>query len=304
MLKKIALKEIIDFLGSNVICVFGNIENVYVNNLRPSEKVDKDTLDWINVTNCNKQSTAEKTSAKTIITDPSVLYSEIMKQQGKVLIHVSDPKLSIAMAGNAFFSDKPVSEIHPTAIIHPEAKIGVNVHLGPNIYIGKSEIGDRTILLGNNYVDDNVKIGSDVFIQAGVVIGNEGHNFIRDKNNHCIKFPHIGGVIVEDNVEIGGNTFISRGVLSDTIIKKGTKIAQLVYIGANVRIGVHCAIRPNVMISGSAVIGDYVILAPSSTIREHRIVADKAFIGMGAVVTKNVPVGETWIGNPANKMNK
>ena len=54
MNKRIAIKEIIDFLGSDVIKVFGDIENVYVKHLNPPELVDEDTLDWIGKLRQNK----------------------------------------------------------------------------------------------------------------------------------------------------------------------------------------------------------------------------------------------------------
>ena len=304
MNKTIALKKIVEFLEDNIIEIKGKIEDITISNIKATDEVDEDSLDWINPAKLNKQEIAEKSKAKVILCDSSVQYSDKIALEGKVLIHVKNPIHTLALVVEHFFIEKPVPGIHSTAIIHPEATIGENVVLGPFTYIGRSIIGDRTILLGNNFIDDNVVIGSDVIIQAGVVIGNEGHNYIRNENNYCIKFPHIGGVLIGDKVEIGSNTFVSRGVLGNTIIKEGTKIAQLVYIGANVQIGLHCAIRPNVMVSGSVVIGDYAILAPSSTIREHKSIGNNAFIGLSAVVTKNIPENETWIGNPAKKMEK
>lgn len=302
--KKIKLKDIIEFLGTHVINVFGDIEHISIKYLKPIDRADEKTLDWINETLPSKQELTEKSIAPVIITDRSVKYSDIIKTQQKVLIHVNNPKLAIALIGNNFFSPKVFFGIHPTAVIHPQAIIGENVTIGPHTYIGKSIIGNHSSLLGNNFIDDGVKIGCNVEIQAGVIIGNEGHNYIVNEKQERIKFPHIGGVIIEDRVEIGGNTFISRGVLSDTIIKSGTKIAQLVYIGANVQIGPNCAIRPNVMISGSVIIGSNVVLAPSSTIREHKILGNNVFIGLGAVVTKDVPENETWVGIPAKKIIK
>lgn len=46
MNKQIELQKIIDFLGSDVIQVFGNPEDIYVKHLKPSKAVDEETLDW------------------------------------------------------------------------------------------------------------------------------------------------------------------------------------------------------------------------------------------------------------------
>ena len=53
---------------------------------------------------------------------------------------------------------------------------------------------------------------------------------------------------------------------------------------------------------GSSVIEDNVWIAqtPASGASAHR----GATIGMGSVVTKDVPAGETWAGNPAKKIEK
>ena len=78
----------------------------------------------------------------------------------------------------------------------------------------------------------------------------------------------------------------------------------MVFIGANNNIEDNCAIRPNVMTSGSVKIGRNSIIAPSVTVREHCTIGENCMIGMGAIVTKDVPDGETWIGNPAKNMTK
>ena len=45
-------------------------------------------------------------------------------------------------------------------------------------------------------------------------------------------------------------------------------------------------------------IGAHVVILPGITIGEH------AVIGAGAVVTKDVPPGETWVGVPAANLSK
>ena len=52
---------------------------------------------------------------------------------------------------------------------------------------------------------------------------------------------------------------------------------------------------------GSVKIGDKVIIAPGSTIRNHLIIGDNVVIGLGSNVVNNIPKGEVWFGNPATK---
>jgi len=71
-------------------------------------------------------------------------------------------------------------------------------------------------------------------------------------------------VIIEDDVEIGAGTTIDRATMGNTLIKKGTKIDNLVQIGHNVTIGEGCIIVAQVGISGSVTIGNHVTLGARS----------------------------------------
>jgi UDP-3-O-[3-hydroxymyristoyl] glucosamine N-acyltransferase len=301
MIESILMVDIIDFLGNDIIAIYGDPSGIRIKYFRAPQDVDEHTLDWIGSAVSDKQAKAEQSSALVLITDPEIVYSEAIIKMGKTLIQVADPKLAIARIAGHFFEKELFPNIHPTAVIHPLATIGIHAYIGPNVCIGNCNIGDNVTIFGNVFIYDNVVIKNNVEIHNGTSIGSEAHNFVKDKKGIMLKFPHLGGVIIEDDVLIGANSVISRGVLEDTIIKRGTKIAQLVIIGANNLIGENCAIRANVMTAGSVVIGKNSIIAPSATIREHCSIGEGSFIGMGAVVTKNVPAGETWFGNPASK---
>jgi len=299
----IPLTEIINFLSNDLLEIKGeNADKIVIKYLKEPAEVDEFTLDWINPAKENKQQIAEDTNAKAILVDEEIAYSEIIKTQGKTLIVVKNPKFAIAQIANEFFVEKITPQIHPTASIHSKAKIGKNVFIGPNCIIGNCTIGNNVTIEGNNYIYDRVDIGNHVEIHAGAIIGSEAHNFVEDENGCKIKFPHLGKTIIGNHVVVGANSVISRGVLSDTIIGDNTKIAQLVVIGANNVIHENCAIRANAMTSGSVAINKNSIIAPSVTIRNQKTIGENCFIGMGAVVTKDVPDGETWIGNPARKL--
>jgi len=300
---KIPLTEIIDFLAGDLLAINGeNTESIIVKYLKEPAKVDEFTLDWINSDKENKQQFAESTKAKAIIADDGITFSSVLKQQGKILLIVRNPKFVIAQIANAFFVEKITPQIHPSASIHPSATIGKNVFIGPHCIIGNCTIGNDVTIEGNNYIYDNVIIKDHVEIHAGAIVGNEAHNFVTDEKGNKINFPHLGKTIIGHKVVIGAQSVISRGVLSDTIIGNNTKIGQLVNIGHNCFINSHCEIMSHVMISGSVVIGQNTIIASSATIRDQKTIGENCFIGMGAVVTKNIPDGETWIGNPACKL--
>ncbi len=58
------------------------------------------------------------------------------------------------------------------------------------------------------------------------------------------------------------------------------------------------------MLAGSVSVEDNVTIYSKVIISEQRKIGEGSIIGMGAVVAKNVPPGETWIGNPAKSLFK
>lgn len=176
--------------------------------------------------------------------------------------------------------------------------------IGDNVFIGENvEIGKNTIIHHNVTIYSNTKIGENCVIQSNTSIGTEGLGLdLDDETNLLVKFPQLGGVILEDYVEIGPNSTVRRAALNNTIIKRCTKIGALCNIGHNSEIGENCILTCNVVTSGSSKIGNNVFLGVGSILKQGVIVEDNVIVGQGSVVVKNIPMGETWVGNPAKKM--
>ncbi len=115
-------------------------------------------------------------------------------------------------------------------------------------------------------------------------------------------------VTIQDDVWIGENTRI--GAFS--FICSGTRIGKHCFLGQHVSICNHkhperdekdyeqgiktyWKLEP-VIIEDNVSIGSQVTLLPGITLGKG------CKIGGGAVVTKSVPAGETWAGNPARKL--
>lgn len=299
VVKRIELSEIVKFLGDRVLNISGSIESVWIDNLAEVERVNKTTLDWINPLRPNKQLIAESSRANVILVDTSVL-----PISNKILIAVKNPKAALAEIGNHFFVEKIKPGIHPTAIIHPEAQIGKEVSVGPFCVIGKAVIGDGCVLDSNVRVYNDVVMGRNCVIKAGAVLGGAGFGYERDEEGNKFRFPQIGQLIMGDNVEVGSNTCIDRGALADTVIGDYTKINNLCHIAHNNKIGKNVTITGCVNISGSNVIDDNVWIAPNASIRGWLHIGEGSTVGMAAVVVKDIPANETWVGNPAHKLEK
>jgi UDP-3-O-[3-hydroxymyristoyl] glucosamine N-acyltransferase len=134
--------------------------------------------------------------------------------------------------------------------------------------------------------------------------GKDGFGYVRQEDGSLLKMPHTGNIVIEKDVVIGQNTCIDRAVVGSTIIGEGTKIDNLVHVAHGAQVGKHCLIVAGAVLGGSCEIGDYCYIGMGALIKNKIKVGKNVTVGMGAVVTKDIPDGETWIGNPARKLEK
>ena len=211
--------------------------------------------------------------------------------------------------------------ISPGAMIHPAARLEAGVVVDPGVVIGPgAEIGAGTIVAAGAVIGPGVRIGRDcaigphvslvhallgnrVIVHAGVRVGQDGFGFELGRMKHT-KVPQIGRVIIQDDVEIGANTTVDRGHVLDTVIGEGTKIDNLVQIAHNVEIGRHCVIVSQVGLSGSARLGDFVMLGGQVGVNTHVKVGSGAQIAATSIVKDDVPEGARWGGRPAKPVRE
>lgn len=209
----------------------------------------------------------------------------------RTLLLVANPRLAFIRVMNRFFAPPRPVGIHPTAVIHPEANLGNDVYIGPFTYVGRAEIGDGTVIHGHAHIYDNVRIGRNVTVKAGAVVGGDGFGFERNALGSVEDFPDIGGVVVEDDAMIGSAACVDRGALGETVIGRGTKVDNLVHVAHNVWIGKDCLLLGGAVIGGSVHLGDGAYVGPNAWVTNGLRVGEGAFVTAGAVVTKSVPDG-------------
>jgi acetyltransferase-like isoleucine patch superfamily enzyme len=145
--------------------------------------------------------------------------------------------------------------------IAPDVVLGENVRLGKFINLYGCSVGDDT------------KIGAFVEIQKNASIGRRckisSHTFVCE------------GVRIEDHVFIGhGVTFIN-----DSYPRATTEDGQL-------QTESDWRVEPTLVKRGASI-------GSGSTILSQVVIGERAIVGAGSVVTKDVPDGAIVAGNPA-----
>jgi UDP-3-O-[3-hydroxymyristoyl] glucosamine N-acyltransferase len=236
---------------------------------------------------------------------------------GRNLIKVANPYLAYAKALR--FLNPPRTEpgtVDPGAFIADDARLGDNVTVYPFVYIGAGcrigdnvtiyphccicagvEIGEGTLLHPHVTIEERCRIGNRVIIHANTVIGSDGFGFARDGAAYY-KIPQLGIVQIDDDVEIGACNTIDRAALERTWIKRGTKTDNLVQIAHNVIIGEDSCIVAQTGISGSAKLGDRVIMAGQSAAVGHITIGNDVIVGARGGVASDVADGQIVSGAP------
>ena len=221
-----------------------------------------------------------------------------------------DPYLSMAYASKYFKRDLLSKEfIEPTinksarvsdkATIGSNSKIEANCTILPGVVIGENvTIGEECTIYPNVTIYNDTSIGDHCTIHAGSVIGSDGFGYAHTKDGRHIKIYHNGNVVLEDDVEIGANCTIDRAVFGSTVIKKGSKIDNLVQIGHNCIIGENSILVSQVGLSGSSELGRNVVMGGQSATAGHLKIGDFATIAARGGVTKSIEGGKVYGGFP------
>ena len=300
------LGELAEYLGGTV-----RGDAAYrVNGLAPLEAAGADKITFL--ANPKYASKVADTGAGAVLMAPGG------EAYGRNVVEVADPYLSFAKLLTLFYVQPHVPRgILPEAVVgtgvsfgedisvYPGAIIGNNVTIGDRclIYPGAVlydgvTIGDDTTIHANAVVRERCRVGRRCVIQPGAVVGSDGFGYAPDGRGYY-PIPQIGIVVLEDDVEIGANTCIDRAALDVTIIKRGTKLDNLVQIAHNCQIGEDCMLCSQVGISGSARIGNHVTLTGQVGVAGHLTIGDNVMVGAKSGVPGSLPANAGYSGIPA-----
>ena len=200
----------------------------------------------------------------------------------------------------------------------PDLKMGQNVYLGAFSYIGEGVVlGDDVKIYPQVYIGDHVKIGrgtviyagariyrdthigADCIVHAGAVLGADGFGFAPQADGSYKKIPQTGNVVLEDDVEIGANTTVDRSTIGSTVIRKGSKLDNLIQIAHNVEIGQNTGIAAQTGVAGSSKIGAGCIIGGQVGIAGHLHIGDRTTIAAQSGVIADIAPGATVMGAPS-----
>ena len=151
-------------------------------------------------------------------------------------------------------------------------------------------------------IEQGVSHGDNLYLGHNTVIGSPGFGFVDLPKSGRLRVPHLGGVVLGACVEIGDNSVVNAGVLEATVIGDNVKIDSSVVVGHGALIGSDSLIVGGAVICGSARIGGRCWIGPNSVVSNGVSIGDDAHIGLGCVITKDVPKGTRWLGNPPRRV--
>jgi len=222
-----------------------------------------------------------------------------------------EPYLALAKASKLFAHKISAKTYEP--IVGKGCDIASDVRCGKDVvikdgavvmsgcYLGDGVVvGEDSIIHANVSIYHGCKVGKECIIHSGCVIGSDGYGFAHTKLGEHIKIYQNGNVVIEDRVEIGANCTIDRGAISDTYIREGTKLDNLIHIAHNCDIGSHTLCAAQVGIAGSTKLGRNVVMGGQSGAAGHIQIGDFVTIAASSGVTKSLPSGnKTYAGFPA-----
>lgn len=234
-------------------------------------------------------------------------------------LRTPNPYFAFAQALELFYPPyMPPEGIHPTAVVASSAKIGDHASIGPYAVVGENvEIGESArifahvviypnVQIGRNFtahagviVREGSRIGDRVVLQGGVVIGGDGFGYVPLPNGTIYKIPQTGIVILEDEVEIGANTTIDRATVGATIIRRQTKLDNLVQIGHGSEVGEGCFLAAQVGLAGSTKIESRVQMGGQVGTAGHLTVGKNTMVVAQSGIPKDVPPNSIVGGYPA-----
>ena len=185
--------------------------------------------------------------------------------------------------------------IDPRAVVHPNAQLAEGVSVGPFSIIGPDvRIGPRSVIGPHAVIDGHTTLGADNKVSPFASIGGPPQD--KKYAGEPTRLEIGDRNVFRECCTINRGTTHGEGVTrlgSDGLYMAYTHVAHDCTIGDKVVLA-NCA-----TMGGHVEIGDWVQLGGLSAIHQFCKIGAHAFIGGGAIVTRDVPPYVMIAGNPA-----
>jgi acetyltransferase-like isoleucine patch superfamily enzyme len=205
-----------------------------------------------------------------------------------------------------------VAEVHPTATVYEGTVLGDGVRVLEGAVVGKQPtLSARSTTRREPLPPTEIGAGTVVSTGAIVFAGTRIGERVVLGDQSCVR----------ERVTVGDDVVIGRGSLveNDTTIGAMTKIQANAYITGYSTLEEHVFVAPCVVTTNDNFMGRterrHELIAGPTIRRGARIgggavlcpaveIGEEAFVGAGAVVTKDVPPRAVVVGNPARTIRE
>lgn len=301
------LHELADTLG----CTLEGDPEVEIRSIATLDKAGPGDLSFLTDNRYAEQVGPSRASA--------ILVPKKFSLVGRNLLRSENPHVAYAQAVQLLSPPwRPQPGIHPTASIDPTAVIGARAYIGAYAVVGAGcrigddaiihahavlypdvEAGDRLLVHAHVTIRESTRIGHDVILQPGVVVGGDGFGFARRADGSYEKIPQVGHVVIEDGVEIQSNSCIDRASLDATYIRKGARIDNLTQVAHNCDVGPNVLLCSQVGLAGTTTIQEGAILAGQVGVAGHCTIGKDAIITAQSGTHGDLEGGKMYSGSPA-----
>lgn len=303
------LAEIAQRLGAELVGGKGDVE---ITGVAGIENAGASEITFI--ANPKYAAQAKTTKAAAILVEP-----DFPALDGTATLRIKNCYRAFAQAITFFYHPpKYAPGIHPTAVVDPSAKVGADAHIGAYVVIGAdvtigsgaivlphtviyagATIGDRFFAHAHAVVREFCRLGDDVVLQNGAVIGADGFGYARETAGGWTKIVQSGAAILGDRVEVQANACVDRASIGETRIGDGSKIDNLVQVGHGSTVGQDTLLCAQVGLAGSTEVGSRVILAGQVGVAGHCKVGDGAVATAQSGIPSDVAANSVVSGYPA-----
>lgn len=182
--------------------------------------------------------------------------------------------------------------VHPTAIVDAGARVAESAEIGPYCIVGAEvEIGARTHLMANNYLEGPTRIGEDNVFYPYSSIGVASQDLKYKGERAETRIGHrnrIREFVTIHRGTAGGGLVTSIG--SDNLLMAYTHVAH------DVRIGDHVILANGAQLAGHVTVGDWADISPFSGVHQFCRIGRHAFVGPYSVIIQDVMPYATTVG--------